>query len=210
MAGRFITLEGGEGCGKTTQIKLLAEAMSRAGIPCLATREPGGSPGAEKIRELLVTGAADRWDAKTETLLFYAARADHLTRHIRPALAAGKTVICDRFADSTRVYQGIGKKVDSSFIDKLHELILGDFAPDLTFILDIDPEIGLARAASRRGDEMRFEKLPTAFHQLVRGGFLDIAKKEPSRCVVVDASQEAPQVARVIQAALAERLGIVC
>jgi dTMP kinase len=210
MAGHFITLEGGEGCGKTTQIKLLADSLAKAGLDCLTTREPGGSEGAEKIRELLVTGAADRWDAKTETLLFYAARTDHLARTIRPALAAGKSVICDRFADSTRVYQGLGKAVDHAFIDKLHELVLADFKPNLTLILDIDPTIGLARAASRRGSEMRFEQLPTEFHQRVRDGFLVIARKEPERCVVIDASRPVDEVAANIRDIISKKLGITC
>ncbi len=208
MAGQFITLEGGEGCGKTTQIKLLAESLTAAGRSITITREPGGSAGAEKIRELLVTGEADRWDSLTETLLFYAARTDHLARTVRPALAQGNIVICDRFSDSTRVYQGIGKGVSSQFIDALHTLTLGDFAPSLTLILDVPPETGLARASARRGSEMRFEQLSLDFHQRVREGFLAIAHAEPARCVVVDASKTVEEVAAEIKNVVFQRLGL--
>ncbi|MDX2113569.1 MAG: dTMP kinase [Alphaproteobacteria bacterium] len=208
MAGQFITLEGGEGCGKTTQIKLLAEALAAAGRSITITREPGGSAGAEKIRELLVTGEADRWDSLTETLLFYAARTDHLARTVRPALAQGNIVICDRFSDSTRVYQGIGKGVSSQFIDTLRTLTLGNFAPSLTLILDVSPETGLARASARRGSEMRFEQLSLDFHQRVREGFLAIARAEPARCVLVDASKTVEEVAAEIKNVVFQRLGL--
>ncbi len=208
MAGQFITLEGGEGCGKTTQIKLLAASLTAAGRSTIITREPGGSVGAEKIRELLVTGEVDRWDGQTETLLFYAARTDHLARTVRPALAQGNIVICDRFSDSTRVYQGIGKGVSSQFIDALHTLTLGDFAPSLTLILDVPPETGLARASARRGSEMRFEQLSLDFHHRVREGFLAIANAEPARCVVVDASKTVEEVAAEIKNVVFQRLGL--
>jgi len=210
MTGTFITFEGGEGCGKTTQIKLLAQALSECGHDCITTREPGGSTGAEKIRELLVTGDADRWDAHTETLLFYAARSDHLARTIKPALSEGTMVLCDRFADSTRVYQGVGKAVSSEYIQTLHALVLGGFQPNLTLILDVPPDIGLARASARRGHEMRFEQLSHAFHERVREGFLNIAASEPQRCAVVDATASVREVADHIRSIVRSRLGIAC
>ena len=151
MAARagFITLEGGEGAGKSTQAKRLAESLERRGIECLLTREPGGSPGAEVIRRLLVQGERDKWDAKTETLLLFAARADHVSRQIRPALEAGSWVICDRFTDSTYAYQGSGRGVSREFIEKLEALVLDGFAPDVTLVLDVEPRIGLARTSGR-------------------------------------------------------------
>jgi len=186
---KFITFEGGEGCGKSTQLSLLHEALEKAGIPAIKTREPGGSPGAETIRNLLVSGDKDAWDPLAETLLFYAARLDHVERVIKPALAAGKHVLCDRFADSTFVYQGIGKNLTIPRIRELHQFALGDFMPDLTFILDIDPVIGLERAAKRRGNETRFESMDLGFHQKVRKGFLELAKKEPERCIIINANR---------------------
>jgi len=187
MTGKFITFEGGEGSGKSTQIALLAKAFAASGIPYVQTREPGGSAGAEQLRTLLVSGEKDAWDAETETLLFYAARLDHVNKLIKPALAEGKTVICDRFADSTLVYQGIGKGLSEEYVRMLHRLTLGNFQPDLTIILDIDPAIGLKRAAARRGTETRFESMDIDFHHCIRAGFLSIAEREPNRCVVVDA-----------------------
>lgn len=206
MTGLFITLEGGEGSGKSTQVGLLHELLQRAGRDVVVTREPGGVPSAERIRELLVTGKADAWDPLSETLLFYAARMEHMKKLIGPALAQGKIILCDRFADSTRVYQGIGKQVSMKFIDGLHALTLGSFAPDITFILDIDPKAGLARAARRAGHENRFESMDMAFHEKVRKGFLDIAKKEPGRCVVIDASQPSEAVHEHIRQQLDKRL----
>ena len=154
--GRFITFEGGEGGGKSTQLRLLAQRLGDLGGEVVATREPGGSPGAEAIRDLLVRGAADRWSAMTETLLMYAARRDHLERVIKPALDRGAWVLCDRFADSTRAYQGAAGGTDPAFIAELEAHVLGDIRPDLTLILDLPPEAGLARAASRAGAETRF------------------------------------------------------
>ena len=194
MTGTFITFEGGEGSGKSTQVKLLCEALAAAKIPHIATREPGGSPGAEHIRKLLVNGDKDAWDAETETLLFYAARIDHVNKLIKPALAEGKTVICDRFADSTLVYQGIGKNLPEEYIHSIHRLTLGNFAPDVTIILDIDPKVGLQRAKTRAGNEIRFESMDFDFHQSVRAGFLAIARREPGRCVVVDVSDDIPKI----------------
>lgn len=190
MLGQFISFEGGEGSGKSTQLKLLNSAFENAGLPFISTREPGGAEGAERIRSLLVSGEVDAWDCLTETLLFNAARCDHINRVISPALATGKTVICDRFFDSTLVYQGIGKRLGESYIKSLHHMIFGNFMPNLTIMLDISPEKGLARASGRSGDENRFEKLDIEFHQKIRVGFLAIAKNEPERCVVLDATQE--------------------
>ncbi len=194
MNSRFITFEGGEGSGKTTQIARLKAVLEAAYIPHLITREPGGEPNAERIRELLVTGDKNAWDPLAETLLFYAARVQHVARVINPALAAGKLVVCDRFMDSTLVYQGIGKGMQPEFIQALHSLTLGNLKSDLTFILDIPPVEGLKRAGARSGNENRFEGMATEFHEQVRAGFLAIARNEPSRCVVVDALQSADDI----------------
>lgn len=202
MRGRFITIEGGEGSGKSTQIALLKQALEKTGRPFVLTREPGGEEGAEAIRALLVTGDKNRWDALAETLLFTAARVQHVARLIAPALAEGKLVLCDRFVDSTRVYQGIGKGIPAEFIAALHALTLGNTMPDLTIILDIDPQAGLARAKGRAGNETRFEGMDIEFHQQVRAGFLAIARTEPQRCHVIDASQDAQGVHRQILALL--------
>lgn len=203
MRGRFITIEGGEGSGKSTQIALLKSALEKAKIPHLITREPGGEKGAEDIRALLVTGDKHRWDPMAETLLFYAARVQHIARLVEPALAEGKLVVCDRFADSTRVYQG-SKGISAAFIEALHRLTLGNVLPDLTFILDIDPQEGLKRAHSRQGSETRFEGMALEFHQQVRAGFLEIARAEPARCQVINASQAQEKV----HADIIARLGI--
>jgi dTMP kinase len=208
MNGRFITLEGGEGAGKTTQIRRLAEALKTRGIGVVTTREPGGSPGAEEIRGLLVNGAPGRWDALTETLLIYAARADHVKRTIGPALIRGDWVISDRFADSTYAYQGAGRGLPREIIRRIDSLVLDDFHPDLTLILDLDVDTGLARAGARGGTEQRFESFDREFHQKLRQAFLDIARREPGRCVVVDAGQDEASVAAAIWAAMAERLGL--
>ncbi len=205
--GRFITFEGGEGGGKSTQVRRLAERLQAAGLAVVTTREPGGSPGAEAIRELLVTGDADRWSSLTETLLMYAARRDHIERVIGPALARGHWVICDRFADSTRAYQGAGGGAPESLIASLEREMLGDVRPDLTLILDLAVETGLARAAGRGASaETRFESKGAGFHQRLRDGFLAIAKAEPQRCVVVDAARSLDSVADAIWTAVAERL----
>ncbi|MGE3714437.1 MAG: dTMP kinase [Alphaproteobacteria bacterium] len=205
----FITFEGGEGSGKSTQVGLLAEKLRESGRDVISTREPGGVASAERIRSLLVSGSADAWDPVSETLMFYAARIEHLHRLICPALKASKTIVCDRFADSTRVYQGIGKGVSMDFIDRLHALTLEDFCPDITFILDIDPKMGLKRAALRSDDENRFESMDFAFHEKVRQGFLDIAWKHPGRCVVVNADQPPQVIHNEIMAQLAPRLKAV-
>ena len=208
MSASFITFEGGEGSGKSTQLKLLAGAFTKAKLPFTFTREPGGSVGGERIRELLVSGEVDAWDAETETLLFYAARLDHVTRLIKPAFAEGKTVICDRFVDSTMVYQGIGKGLAQAYIQNLHALTLGNFMPDLTIILDIDPHEGLKRAGARRGSEDRFEHMDIDFHQRIRAGFLNIAIREPQRCVVLDASQTQGALHNQIIESIRQRLGL--
>lgn len=203
--GRFITFEGGEGAGKSTQITLLFEAMRRAGLPALATREPGGSPGAEAIRRLLVDGEPGKWDPMTELLLHYAARRDHLVRTIWPTLGEGKWVISDRFADSTRAYQGYAAGVEAAAIAAIHKQVVGDFAPHLTFILDLPAEEGLRRAGTRGGWSDRYERMGIEYHRRLRDGFLEIARGEPGRCVVIDAARSVEAVHRAILAGFAKR-----
>jgi dTMP kinase len=208
MAGRFITLEGGEGTGKSTQIRKLASALEARGIKVLATREPGGAPGAEQIRKLMVEGEPGRWDPITETLLAYAARADHVARTIGPALLADTWVISDRFNDSTFAYQGVGRGVPRETIRRIDAAVLDDFAPDLTLILDLDVTIGLQRAMARSGAENRFEKFGADFHEKLRQAFLDIAKRSPERCRVIDAGGTEDQVAEAIFAAVSCRFDL--
>ncbi|WP_374346652.1 dTMP kinase [Phenylobacterium sp.] len=205
--GRFITFEGGEGVGKSTQIRRLAARLSEAGHEVVATREPGGSPGAEAIRDLLVKGAADRWSPVTETLLMYAARRDHIERVIRPALARGAWVVCDRYADSTRAYQGAAGGTDPGLIAAMETFVLEEVRPDLTLVFDMAPEAGLARAADRTHAETRFESKGAAFHARLRQAFLDIAKAEPERCEVVDATQDMDAVEAAVWRAVGQRLG---
>jgi len=207
VRGRFITIEGGEGAGKSTQLALLAAALGGVGIAVQRTREPGGSEGAEAIRRLLLEGADERWDAIAETLLFYAARREHVTRLIQPALDRGVWVVCDRFADSTIAYQGHGRGLPLAELQALHRFALGDFAPDLTLILDLPVAEGLARAAKRSGSADRFERLDPAFHERLRQGFQQIAATNPQRCVVIDASGDVDSVHRAVLAAMAARLG---
>lgn len=204
--GRFITLEGGEGAGKSTQIARLSDWLRRKGRAVVTTREPGGSPGAEMIRKLLVEGPAERWDGATEALLHFAARRDHLRSTVWPALKRGDWVISDRFADSTIAYQGHGHGLDRGMLERLYQVAVGEFRPDLTLILDLPIETGLARAAARRGSETRYESLPKEFHERVRTGFLDIAAREPGRCLVIDATQNIDAVAAAIAQAVAQRL----
>jgi dTMP kinase len=204
--GRFLTVEGGEGAGKSTQVGLLVAALGRAGIPTLRTREPGGAPGAEDIRKLLVEGEPGRWDAPSEALLMVAARRSHLTATVWPALAQGSWVVSDRFADSTLAYQGSAGGVPRADLEALHRLIAGDFVPDLTLILDLPVDLGLARAAQRAGAETRFERKDRAFHEKLRQGFLDIAAREPARCVVIDATGDVDAVHQSVLAAVRERL----
>lgn len=205
--GRFITFEGGEGAGKSSQVRLLEDRLTAAGRTVVRTREPGGSPGAEAIRALLVTGDPDRWSPMTETLLMYAARRDHVERVIEPALARGDWVICDRFADSTRAYQGAGGGAPAALIETLEREILGATRPDLTLILDLPVDTGLARAAARdTGAETRFEAKGAAFHQRLREGFLAIARAEPERCAVIDAALPLEAVSAAVWSIVAGRL----
>ncbi len=197
--GRFISFEGGEGSGKSTQIKRLAHALQERGIDVLLTREPGGETQAEEIRKLLVTGEAQRWDAMAETLLFLAARVQHSKRVIEPAMAAGKWVLSDRSLDSTRVYQGIAKGIGVDTYDALHALTLGAFVPDLTLLLDIAPQTGLRRSLARNNTETRFEGMALDFHESVRDGFLQLAAAESQRIAVIDASAELEAVSAQIE-----------
>jgi dTMP kinase len=208
VRGRFITLEGGEGAGKSTQQNRLVARLTELGHDVVATREPGGSIGGEAIRELLVNGAPDRWSATTEVLLMNAARRDHLERRIIPALERGAWVVCDRFADSTRAYQGAGGDADPALIEAVERAVVGDRRPDLTLILDLPVEDGLRRASFRGGGEARFEAKGTEFHQRLRDGFLAIAAAESERCAVIDAAQPVDGVAEAIWAAVSERLGL--
>lgn len=205
MRGRFISLEGGDGSGKSTQIRRLVGTLKKHGIASKATREPGGSRGGEEIRKLVLTGAPGRWDALTETLLMFAARADNVAKSIKPTLAVGKWVVCDRFTDSTYAYQGAGGGLARETIRRMETLVLGDFRPDLTLILDLPVEIGLARTDGRAHNETRFEKKGTAFQDRLRQAFLAIARREPARCMVIDASHDADAVAAAIWNAVAKR-----
>lgn len=205
--GRFITLEGGEGAGKSTQIRLLKDALEVTGLDVLVTREPGGSPGGEDIRNLLVKGDTP-WEPLTEALLNYAARHEHLEKVILPALNDGAWVLCDRFADSTMAYQGYGHGMDREIIRRLHRLIVGETAPNLTLILDMPVETGLARASERGEGEDRYERMGQEFHNRLRQGFLDIAKKDPVRYEVIDATGDIGAVAMAIHDAVATRLKV--
>lgn len=204
MRGRFITFEGGEGAGKSTQIRLLADHLRAGDRSIVTTREPGGSPGAEEIRALLVTGGTGRWQPLTEAFLLNAARHEHLSVTIVPALERGAWVLCDRFADSTRAYQGNGLGLPFATLDVLHAQAVGGIRPDLTLILDINPDVGIARTLDRPGAEDRYERMGRDFHHRLRRGYLDIAAAEPDRCVLIDAdrSVEAIQadIRRVIDA----------
>jgi dTMP kinase len=201
-------VEGGEGAGKSTQTGLLVNALNRAGIAAERTREPGGSPGAEAIRDLLLRGSERRWDAVGETLLFTAARRDHVERLIRPALTRGVWLVCDRFADSTLAYQGYGRGLNLADLAALHRFALGGFKPDLTLLLDLPVEQGFARAAQRPAAADRFERLDRAFHERVRAGFLEIAAADPGRCIVIDATPETHSVHRAVIAAVSARLPV--
>lgn len=208
--GRFITLEGGEGAGKSTQVRRLMARLDGYGINAMATREPGGSPKAEKIRAILLAGKARKLGAMAEALLFSAARADHLDHTIRPALQQGRWVICDRFADSTRAYQGALGNIEPDVLSALERVVVGMTRPDLTLILDVPPELGLARAAERRAklnqSADRFEDEEVDFHRHLRQAFLRIAEDDPERCVIIDASGSAEAVDDRIWAAVTRRL----
>lgn len=203
--GTFISFEGIDGSGKSTQARALAEMLRGQGRDVVLTREPGGSPGAEEIRRLVLEGDRDRWSAETEILLFTAARRDHLERVIAPALAAGKMVICDRFADSTRMYQGLGRGDLRAVVDQLHALMIGR-EPDLTILIDIDPATGLGRALSRGGTEARFESFGEDLQARMRAGFLALAAEFPERFVVIDGGRDMAAVAADVARAVAARL----
>ncbi|MEZ0468667.1 dTMP kinase [Phaeobacter sp. SYSU ZJ3003] len=201
--GLFITFEGIDGSGKSTQCRLLAERLQAAGREVVLTREPGGSPGAEEIRRLVLEGDPDKWSAETEILLFTAARRDHLERTIEPALAAGKVVICDRFADSTRMYQGLSRGDLRATVDQLHDLMIGR-EPDLTILIDMDPATGLSRAKGRQGTEERFEDFGLSLQEKMRAGFLALAQEFPDRFRVLDGDRALDTVAQdVLSQALA-------
>ena len=200
--GKLITFEGGEGAGKSTQVMRLAVRLRARGIDPVLTREPGGAPGAEEIRALLVQGSPGRWTPMTEALLHYAARAEHLEQTVRPALNQGRWVISDRFADSTLAYQGYGHGLGRALIEPLHRLVVGGLAPDLTLILDVPVPEGLKRAGTRTGNETRYEQMDMGFHERLRQGFLEIAAREPGRCAVIDASKNVDAVEAQVWAAV--------
>lgn len=205
--GKFITLEGGEGTGKSTQARRLVQRLRDLSHEVVQTREPGGSPGAEDIRNLVLNGEAERWSPRTETLMMFAARSDHLERTICPAIQAGSWVVCDRFADSSRAYQGAGGGVPLDFIEQLDAAIVGADQPDLTLVFDLPVELGLERAFGRGLFEVRFESKGLAFHQRLRDGFLQIARDHPERCVIIDAAGDEDAVEARVWAAVQDRLG---
>lgn len=202
--GFFLTFEGGEGAGKSTQITRLADKLRARGHDVVVTREPGGSPGAEAVRHVLLSGAAEPFGPKMEAILFAAARSDHVEQVIRPAVERGAIVLCDRFFDSTRVYQGVTGELDPAFVQALEDVTVNGIVPDMTLILDVDPQLGLARAVARRGQGVadRFEKETLAIHQRRREAYLAIAEAEPDRCIVIDASGEPEEVETVVTAAV--------
>ncbi len=214
MRGKFITFEGGEGCGKSTQVRLLAEYLRQKNIDAVLTKEPGGTVEGRVLRELLVTGDKDKFDAVAECLLYYADRRNHLTKVVWPELEQNKWVISDRYADSTEAYQyyGYDKRVDLSVLQELYRIVAGEFKPDLTIILDMDPEIGLRRsfAKSEAMDvkELRFESQKLEFHNNLRKGFLEIAKREPERCAVIDANTDIHTLHKRVIAVVQSRLGL--
>lgn len=206
--GFFITLEGGDGCGKSTQCKMLLDFLSKKGIDFVMTREPGGSEAAEEIRKIILSGNKEKWDSISETLLFFAARRSHLVDKIWPAMDQGKWVVSDRFADSTMAYQGYGRGdglLTKNDIEMLYKLVAGDFKPDLTIILDMAPEDALQRV-DKRGEKDRMEGMDLSFHHNLRNAFLDIAKREPERCAVINAAQEPQKVHEDIVQVIQERL----
>lgn len=214
MRGKFITLEGGEGCGKSTQAKLLAAYLQNKGIDTVLTKEPGGTQEGKVLRELLVTGDKDKFDPVAECLLYYADRRCHLTKLVWPAMDEGKWVISDRYADSTEAYQyyGYNKRVDFEILKNMYQIVAGDFKPDLTLILDIDPQIGMrrsfAKAQTMETKELRFESRQLEFHNNLRKGFLEIAKREPERCIVLDANVSVEALNADIVRVVQEKLGI--
>ena len=214
MQGKFITLEGGEGTGKSTQIKLLAEYLQKKGVDVVTTKEPGGTALGQEIRRLLVTGEQDKLDAVAEALLFFADRHIHLVKKIWPAMEKGQWVLSDRFADSTFAYQcyGYQNKVSRNTLEELYKIAVGSFKPDLTLILDIDPKVGIERSLRKaEGEdvkEIRFEGIDISFHERLRQGYLDIAAREPKRCVVLDANKSIEALHQDIVSVVKERLGL--
>lgn len=214
--GVFITFEGGDGTGKSTQVRLLTDALKSAGIDLIATREPGGTPQAERIRNLLLQRDSGHFDPMTEAMMMMAARREHLVDKIWPALEEGKWIVSDRFIDSTRAFQGYGLGLESATIETLYETIAGDFQPDLTFVFDIDPEIGLKRSMKQmattsdktESTEDRYERMGLPFHQRLRQGFLDTAKKHPDRCVLIDATQSIDTIHKQILQVVSARFGV--
>ncbi|MBS4773524.1 MAG: dTMP kinase [Proteobacteria bacterium] len=214
MKGRFVTFEGGEGTGKSTQLRLLADYLRTKGINAVATKEPGGTPTGQELRRILVTGDKDKFDATAEALLYFADRHIHMTQKVWPEMEQGAWVLSDRFADSTVAYQyyGYDKRVSKENLDCLYNIAVGDFKPDLTVILDIDPEIGLARSFKKADGmnvkELRFEGRELAFHQRLRRGFLEIAEQEPQRCIVLDADKSIEALHEEIVRVITERFGL--
>lgn len=214
MNGKFITLEGGDGCGKSTQIKLLAQYLQTKNIEVVLTKEPGSTEEGKILRQLLVTGDKDKFDAISECLLYYADRRCNLTKVVWPAIKEGKWVISDRYADSTEAYQyyGYDKRVDFQTLQSLYKIVAGDFKPDLTIILDIDPEVGMRRSFAKAENmavkELRFESRQMDFHRNLRHGFLEIAKREPERCAVVNADTDIETLHKQIVKVVEDRLGI--
>jgi len=198
MNNLFITFEGGDGSGKSTQINLLKDYLDNLNFETIKTREPGGTPSAEILRDLLTTGEVEKWTPMSEALLMWASRYEHLIQVIEPALNSGKNVICDRFYDSTYAYQGVAHNLGIDKMEKLKKIIIGDIEPDVTFVLDIDPKVGLKRSLDRSNQENRFESYNIDFHNKIRSAFLEIAKKNKNRCVVVDASLNEQEINNLI------------
>ncbi|MEM9106958.1 MAG: dTMP kinase [Pseudomonadota bacterium] len=211
MKGRFITFEGGEGAGKSTQIRCLANALRHRGFDVVMTREPGGSPGAEAVRHVLLSGAAEEFGVRMEAILFAAARSDHVEELIRPAIEAGKIVLCDRFMDSSRVYQGVTGNLEPGFVAALERVAINGMVPDLTIILDLPAEVGLGRARARGGGQDatpdRFEKEDVSVHENRREAFLDLAAREPDRCKVINGNRPADEIAQDVEALVLAVLG---
>ena len=198
MNNLFITFEGGDGSGKSTQVNLLKDYLDNLNFETIKTREPGGTPSAEILRDLLTTGEVEKWTPMSEALLMWASRYEHLIQVIEPALNSGKNVICDRFYDSTYAYQGVAHNLGIDKMEKLKKIIIGDIEPDITFVLDIDPKVGLKRSLDRSNQENRFESYNIDFHNKIRSAFLEIAKKNKNRCVVVDASLNEQEINNLI------------
>ena len=198
MNNLFITFEGGDGSGKSTQVNLLKDYLDNLNFETIKTREPGGTPSAEILRDLLTTGEVEKWTPMSEALLMWASRYEHLIQVIEPALNSGKNVICDRFYDSTYAYQGVAHNLGIDKMEKLKKIVIGDIEPDVTFVLDIDPKVGLKRSLDRSNQENRFESYNIDFHNKIRSAFLEIAKKNKNRCVVVDASLNEQEINNLI------------